>query len=169
MGKYYHYFVEGQDEEKLINVLKTDMRCIVSGKVQKFNIVQEKLTKPRLMQLKQGTTVILVFDTDCGNVQILQDNIKLLNKSGMVNKVLCITQVKTLEDEFLRSCDIKRIRELTGSKSDKDFKRDLIKDNNFAQKLKVHKFDFSKFWNSTDKDIYSKITNDAREIKLKKY
>lgn len=49
MGKYYHYFVEGQDEEKLINVLKTDMRCIVSGKVQKFNIVQEKLTKPRLM------------------------------------------------------------------------------------------------------------------------
>ena len=32
MGKYYHYFVEGQDEEKLINVLKTDMRCIVSGK-----------------------------------------------------------------------------------------------------------------------------------------
>lgn len=70
---------------------------------------------------------------------------------------------------FLRSCDIKRIRELTGSKSDRDFKRDLIKDNNFAQKLKVHKFDFSKFWNSTDKDIYSKITNDASEIKLKKY
>lgn len=108
MGKYYHYFVEGQDEEKLINVLKTDMRCIVSGKVQKFNIVQEKLTKPRLMQLKQGTTVVLVFDTDCGNVQILQENIKLLNKSGMVNKVLCITQVRNLEDEFLRSCDIKK-------------------------------------------------------------
>ena len=61
MGKYYHYFVEGQDEEKLINVLKTDMRCIVPGKVQKFNVVQEKLTKHRIMQLKQGTDFVMSF------------------------------------------------------------------------------------------------------------
>ena len=68
MGKYYHYFVEGQDEEKLINFLK---------------------------------------------------------RSGIVSRVLCVTQVKNLEDEFLRSCNIRKIRELTGSKSDKDFKHDL--------------------------------------------
>jgi hypothetical protein len=29
----YYYFVEGEDEEKLIQVLKTDLRCIVPGKV----------------------------------------------------------------------------------------------------------------------------------------
>ena len=34
----YHYFVEGEDEEKLIQVLKTDLRCIIPGKVQKFNV-----------------------------------------------------------------------------------------------------------------------------------
>lgn len=168
MGKYYHYFVEGKDEEKLINVLKTDMRCIVPGKVQKFNVVQEKLTKHRIMQLKQGTVAILVFDTDCGNIQILQENINFLKRSGIVSRVLCVTQVKNLEDEFLRSCNIRKIRELTGSKSDKDFKHDLIKDSNFHQKLRVHKFDLSKFWSTTDNDTYSKIANDAEKIKLKR-
>lgn len=42
-SKYYHYFVEGEDEEKLIQVLKTDLRLIVPGKVQKFNVVEAKI------------------------------------------------------------------------------------------------------------------------------
>lgn len=40
-NRYYHYFVEGEDEEKLLKVLKTDLQLIVPGKVQKFNVVQE--------------------------------------------------------------------------------------------------------------------------------
>ncbi|MDO5539407.1 MAG: hypothetical protein Q4F83_04955 [Eubacteriales bacterium] len=167
MGKYYHYFVEGQDEEKLINVLKTDMQYIVPGKVQKFNVVQEKLTSLRLMQLKKGTIVVLVFDTDSGNIQILQENIELLKKSGIVKTVLCVTQVKNLEDELVRSCNIRQIKELTGSKSNKDFKHDLIKDSHFCKKLEIYKFDLKKFWNMTDKGTYSKIKNDADKIKLK--
>ena len=66
----YHYFVEGEDEEKLIQVLKTDLRCIIPGKVQKFNVVDKKLNKARLMSLKMGTSVVLVFDTDTGNIDI---------------------------------------------------------------------------------------------------
>ena len=33
MGKYYQYYVEGQDEEKIIQVLKTELRLIEPGKV----------------------------------------------------------------------------------------------------------------------------------------
>lgn len=33
----YHHFVGGEDEQRLVNVLKSDLRCIQSGKVQVFN------------------------------------------------------------------------------------------------------------------------------------
>lgn len=78
MGKYYHYFVEGENEEKIIQVLKSDLRMIEPGKVQKFNVIEQKLTKLRLMSLKPGTNVILVFDTDTGNAETLQKNIEFL-------------------------------------------------------------------------------------------
>lgn len=169
MGKcrYYHYFVEGQDEEKIVKVLKTDLRCIVPGKVQVFNVIQQKLTKLRLMSLKPDTTVVLIFDTDKGKSSTLLENIKFLKKEVNVKDVLCITQVKNLEDELIRSCDIKQIKELTGSKSNKDYKRDIIKDNIFDQKLKKHKFDFELFWNSIDED-FKDIGNDAKKIKYAK-
>ena len=158
-GKYYHYFVEGQDEEKIVKVLKTDLQYIVPGKVDVFNVIQQKLTKLRLMSLKPDTIVILIFDTDNGESATLLENIKFLKQD-----VLCITQVKNLEDELIRSCDIKQIKELTGSKSNKDYKRDLIKDNTFDQKLKKHKFDFGLFWSSVDVD-FKDIRNDAIKIK----
>jgi len=37
-NKYYHYFVEGESEEKIVNILKTELQWIVPGKVQKFNL-----------------------------------------------------------------------------------------------------------------------------------
>lgn len=41
-NKNYHYFVEGEDEKKLLSVLKTDMQLILPGKIEHFNIIQEK-------------------------------------------------------------------------------------------------------------------------------
>lgn len=43
MKGYCHYFVEGADEKRLLDTLKTDMRLILPGKVEKFNVVQDKL------------------------------------------------------------------------------------------------------------------------------
>lgn len=79
---------------------------------------------------------------------------------------MCITQVKNYEDELIRSCDIRQIKELTGSKSNKDFKRDVIKDNSFHKKLLKHNFNFQKFWISSDA-AYKCINNDAERIKLR--
>ena len=149
----YHYFVEGEDDAKVINILKTDLRLIIPGKVQVFNVMQEKITNPRLMSLKADTIVILVFDTDVGETDTLLENIKTLKKAQNVKDVFCITQVKNLEDELIRSCDIKQIKDLTGSKSNGDFKRDMLKDNTFDQKLQRHDFDFDIFWSSVDKNF----------------
>ena len=166
-SKYYHYFVEGEDEKKLLSVLKTDLQLVIPGKVEHFNIVQEKITKPRIMALKNGTTIILVFDTDVGNVDILNDNIKFLKRQSNVQDVFCVTQVKNLEDELIRSCDIRQIKELTGSKSNKDFKADLLKEKNLDKKLKAKNFDFTKFWTKSPQGNFSSVQNDADKIKRK--
>ena len=68
--EYFQYYVEEEDEEKLVNVLKSDMQCIEAGKVQVLNPVLEKITPLRLRTLKKNTTVILVFDTDAGESEI---------------------------------------------------------------------------------------------------
>ena len=81
MKDVYQYFVEGDDEKRLIEVLKTDMRLIQPGKVQVVNVVQERLTGLKLRVLSEGTILIFVFDTDSGNIDILNENIKKAKKS----------------------------------------------------------------------------------------
>lgn len=147
----YHYFVEGEDDRKVVNTLKTDLQWIKPGKVQVFNVIEEELTSLITRTLKPGTIVVLVFDTDTGKKNTLLKNIRFLQKDSNVKQVLCIMQVKNLEDEFLRSCAISQIKELTGSKSNSDYKRDLLRQSNLADKLKKHQFQFEKFWNSSDK------------------
>lgn len=141
MKNIYQYFVEGEDEKRLIEVLKTDMRLIQPGKIQVLNVVQERLTDLKLRVLSEGTILIFVFDTDTGNIEILSENIKRAKKSFRVKNVYCITQVKNLEDELIRSTNIKRIDELLESKSKSNFKRDFIKEKNLKQKLEAHSFD----------------------------
>lgn len=163
----YHYFVEGEDDRKVVNTLKTDLQWIKPGKVQVFNVIEEELTSLITRTLKPGTIVVLVFDTDTGKKNTLLKNIRFLQKDSNVKQVLCIMQVKNLEDKFLRSCAISQIKELTGSKSNSDYKRDLLRQSNLADKLKKHQFQFEKFWNSSDK-VYESICNDSAQIKIKK-
>lgn len=54
MSKFAQYYVEGEDEKKLIDVLKTDMQLIIPGKVQKFNVVEQKIRNAHLIGLKRA-------------------------------------------------------------------------------------------------------------------
>lgn len=168
--KNYIYYVEGQCEEKLLEVLKTDMQLIRPGKISKYNVIQEKLKMAQLRTLKKGTTAVLVFDTDTtGNINILKENIDILGKYSAVSKVICITQVENLEDEIVRSCDVSKAQELTNSKSVSSFKSDFIKASNLKGTLEKHKFCFVNLWcKSPKKDQYKGIENEADKIKLKK-
>ena len=165
--KYYQYFVEGEDEKKLVDVLKSDMKLIVSGKSQVFNVTQQKLTRLRVMNLKPGTTVVLIFDADAGNLQILKDNINFLHKEKVVSEVICVIQVRNLEDELIRCCNIRQIKELLGSKSEKEYKTDLIKEKSLAKKLTEKKFDINLLWIMSDTGKYIEIENNAQKIKKK--
>lgn len=53
----YQYYVEGEDELKLLNTLKSELRSIQIGKVDKFNVVQKRFNIARIRTLKQDTVV----------------------------------------------------------------------------------------------------------------
>lgn len=163
--EYYQYFVEGEDEEKLVKVLKTDMQLIAPGKVSCFNVVEKKFTGARLMNLRSGTNVVLVFDTDTGNETILRENIRILEKCAAVKAVICIPQVKNLEEELVYSCRIKQIRELTNSRTNGEFKRDLLRESSLAQKLENKGFHFERFWSRNPCIGYEGIQNEAYKIR----
>lgn len=172
--KNYVYYVEGQCEEKLLKILKTDMRLIQPGKVIKRNVIQDKLRQAQLKTLKKGTTAVLVFDTDTDNTDILFENIELLKRETAISKVVCITQVENLEDEIVRSCNVNTAKELTNSKSTSSkstssFKSDFIRASNLKGTLENHDFCFQNFWSkSTTKKQYHGILNEADQIRLKK-
>ena len=165
---YIQYYVEGECEEKLINVLKRDLMVVKSGKVQKFNVIQNEITKARLIALRPGTVVVLVFDTDTDNAEILNKNIKKIQACNSVADLLLIPQVKNLEDELMRSCNIRNIRELLGSRSNEEFKSDFIRVTNLADKLKSKNFDIDSIWKGSPSSPYQNIKNDAEKIKLTK-
>jgi len=110
--------------------------------------------------------VVLVFDTDTGNTEILNRNILKLKRCPSVSEVVLIPQVPKLELELVRSCNIKQIKELLNSRSDSDFKRDVIRVTNLSKKLKEHNFDINLFWNKKPGSPYQNIDNQADKVKI---
>lgn len=166
--EYYCYFVEGDDDKKVVNTLKTELQVIIPGKVHKFNVIENRLNMGHLRTLRSGTIIILVFDTDTGKTSILEENIKFLKNQKIVKEVYCITQVMNLEDELVRSCSIDAIKELTKSKSNTDFKRDILRISNLKDRLEACGFECAKFWNSKPQNEYKHFSNDSDKVKKQK-
>lgn len=164
--KFVQYYVEGEDEEKLIQTLKNDLGIIRSGKVQKLNVIDHILSDARLMTLCPGTMVVLIFDTDTGKTDILNQNLEKLKTCPSVSEIVTIPQISNLEDELVHSCNIKQITDLLGCKSKKDFKTDFIRTKNLSDKLTKHQFDINRLWCRQPLAPYQNIKNQAEKIKL---
>ena len=164
--KYWQYYVEGECEEKFINVLKTELKVLRAGKVQVLNVIKTKITKPQLMILKPNTAVILVYDTDVANHSILEENLKILDGCQQVSTIIHIPQVYNFEDELKRSIGLNDVIQFTGSKSHNDFKRDFLHMNNIAQKLKEFDFDTTKLWGKNPSDVFKGIISESSKIKI---
>lgn len=167
MGRHnrYQYYVEGGCEKKLIDILKNN-HTLLSGKIDILNAAQKNITDLRLRPLSPDTTVILVFDVDKANVDILKKNMEFLSKHSNIKDVWSITQIENFEDEMKRSTDIKEVKDLLGSKSNKDFKRDFIKEKNLLLKMEEHKFSISKLWSRKPGKPYSSfLENDGHRVK----
>lgn len=165
--KYIQYYVEGPDDKKVIDTLKTKVGLVKPGKVDVLNVVTEKITDLRLRTLSPGTMVVLVFDVDAGSRDILNTNIQKLKNCQAVTEVVTIPQVPRLEIELVRSCNIRQIKELLNSRSNDDFKRDVMRVTNLDAKLREHQFDIDQFWSAMPTPPYQDIPNQAEKVKMK--
>lgn len=162
----YQYYVEGEDEKKIVNTLKQEIGCIASGKVEKFNVIQNRFSVARIRPLKKGTIIVMVYDTDVEtNINILEYNIKFLKKQSAIKDVICIPQVNNLEDELVRACNVRNAAQITKSDSQKEYKKDLISCTNLAKRLQNCEFDVTKFWNELPKNSFKKYGNNSNAIK----
>ena len=109
--------------------------------------------------------VVLIFDTDTGSIDTLLKNIKTLEACKSVSEIVLIPQVNNLENELVRSCNIKKAEELLNSTSRGHFKHDLIHVSNLASKLREHEFDINLFWSGQPSAPYDQLGNQAAKIK----
>ena len=161
----YQYYVEGKCEQKLISVLKDQKTWIISGKVEVFNVIQETFSNIRLRQLSPNTIVILVFDTDTSNSNILNKNLQILRKAPNVKAVWCVMQVNNFEDEIRRSTNIREIKDLLNCKSNSEFKHAFVIEKRVFEKLMTHEFDYTKLWVTDPPHAFEGIDNDGIRIK----
>ncbi len=161
------YLVEGECEEKLLKALKGQPALIKPGSVKKFNVVQNEIPASKLMAFDPGSRVVLVFDTDKEVTEHLKRNIQLLKTVCSEVEVLTIAQVLNFEDEMVRSTDISRAEELTKSETVSDMKKAVnrMKEIEFRQSLKRHKFELSKLWIKNPPKAFSFIKQQAEAIK----
>ena len=162
----YQYFVEGDTEKKLLTELKREGNLIIPGTVRVFNVVQKRMSSAMLSSIPNNTTAILMFDTDTKKVDILMENLSKLGNNKSVKETWCVMQVENLEDELIRSTDIKEIKDLTDSRSNTDFKRDIIREKNLMTKLRNHNFDLAKMWVTEPSKEYVAIENKGVRLKI---
>ena len=167
MNKNNYYFVEGSCEETIINSLKKNPSLLVAGKVRILNVVQNQISKSILVGIKENSRIIFVFDTDIdSNTFILKANIEAVKKYCKKPEIITIPQINNLEDELKRSTKVKKITDITKSKSISDFKRDFCGLTNCRNSLEKHNFDIKKLWNKKPKNNFSFIEQLSHKIKL---
>lgn len=171
MSKIYHYYVEGECEQKIINELKkVGVQKLVSGKVEVLNVITEKISDRRLLALNKNAIVILVYDIDNPLTNILEENIKKLKENGFTN-IIHIQSIRNFEDEIVFSTNIKKINDLFNTQGASDFKSSFISHKNIMIKLNSTSFDYEKLWSRVNYSVpFSKYSNetDLHIIKIKK-
>lgn len=149
MNRTCVYYCEGEDDQKLIDALKSSPSKIQPGKSKKLNVVQNLIPKSILLGIKPDTNVVLIFDTDVTtNLDVVKKNIENIKKYCRGVKIINLLQVKNLEDELVRCTDVKSVLELTKSKSLSNFKADFrkMKNEQCRNMLDRHKINVERLW-----------------------
>lgn len=166
---HFHYFVEGQNEKTMLSSIKG--HHIRSGKVSVLNVLQHSISSAQLMTLGERTCVILVFDTDVlddKQIEYLERNIRLLDKSRKVTDILVVPQIKNFQDELVYATSIKSATDFTKSNSTKDFKTDFNNEKDIRAKLKKENFDIKKFWARSSpifNELLKKISYSSKKLR----
>lgn len=158
------YYAEGECEKKLLCCLK-DHNLITQGRVQVFNVIQNKLSKAKLMSIKPESTIILVFDADVNtDLSIYRENCKEIKNTVVKPTIYNLVQIKNLEEELKRATNVSQIKELTGSKSNSDFKSDFVNLSDCYSTLLNHDFDITQLWQQKPSGVFSDIKQSTIKV-----
>lgn len=161
------YYVEGPCEQQLISALKEAPKKLMPGKIKVFNVIQNLIPKSQMLSIQARTIVTFVFDTDVNQTEKLRKNIELLKRYCGKVRIVFLPQVLNLEDELVRSTDVKRVTELTKSNSISNFKTDFCKMKPKACRtmLERHALDCSKLWVTRAPKAFEFIEYNSSQIK----
>lgn len=169
-GELFYYFVEGECEQAF---LKAFMHAdkgeyfIKPGKVEVRNLLFDKLSNSKVMSIKRGTKVVIVFDTDIKQVDILNDNIDALLSVGL--EVIYIPSINNFEDELVKSCSkVKNLDQILNTKGTEEFKKQFIKHKDIVSKLMSVGFDLQLMWSTQPSEPFDKYKNNSSKIKEKR-
>lgn len=173
MSTLYQYFVEGQCEKAFLEAFMHAKTKIVfqAGKVDIFNMILERFSKARALAIKKNTKVVIVYDTDFGNIKILKENIDTILKyaSLKIDDIIFMQSVKNFEDEIVCSCtSISSINEVFGTDSVEKFKKKFISHNSLATKLIKLGFDIKKIWIKQPSKPFDIYNNRSDLVKIKR-
>ena len=162
------YYVEGSCEEQLINALKMEPRKMIPGKVKVFNIIQNEIPRREVNMITTGTLVVFVFDTDVNKTDVLKKNLDHVKKYAAQVKIVYLAQVLNFEDELVRATGLKKVHEMTKSKSLRDFKSDFcqMKTIDCRHALDRHHLDVSKLWSANPPVCFSFISQNGNAVKI---
>ncbi len=159
------YFVEGACEEKLINALKKSPPRIIPGKVKVFNVIQNEIPRSVLIAIQPGSRVVFVFDTDVPRTDVLKRNIDRLEQLCSGVRLIFLPQSLNIEQELVRCTDVSSAKELTKSRTEKDFKRDFCAFKDARALLDRHHIDIAKLWAKEPPVEFQFITANADQVK----
>ena len=155
MGKIYHYYVEGECEERFINEFKKALHSLITpGKVDVFNFIQNEFTKSRLMALNRNTIIILVYDIDVNNADVLKRNIEILKKYGF-NNIVHIQSIPNFEGEMEYAMGLNTVNAIFNTSNDTQFKSKFLKCHNLYTKLNSFNLDVDKLWSRKNDGNFS--------------
>ena len=160
------YFCEGPCEEALIKALQKAPALIAAGRPRHLNVIQNVIPNSVLLQIKQGTTVVFVFDTDKEITDKLQKSIELVKKHCQQSKIVFLIQVKNLEDELVRCTDVKKVTDLTQSQSVSNFKTAFCRIKDLRELLERHQIDVAKLWTTNPTEVFAFVPQNSELIKL---
>ena len=170
MSSSLHYFVEGECEKTFIrSYMFVDGKHFKAGKIEVFNFVNERLSKPKARTINKDMHVAIVFDTDVENIEILEENIKLLKTVSLLDNshIILVPSVKNFEDELVYSCSkLKTIHDLFKTKSLSEFKKKFNAHSDIVSKLNDVSFDFNLIWNRNAKRPFDIYENNSSRIKI---
>ena len=169
MGSSLHYFVEGECEKAFIrSFMFVDGKHFKLGKIEVFNFINERLSKAKARTINKDMTIAIVFDTDVENVEILEENIKLLKTVSMLDDkhIVFVPSVKNFEDELVYSSSkLRTINDLFKTQSVANFKKRFISHSDIVSKLNDVGFDFELIWSRNAKTPFNVYKNECSKIK----